>query len=135
MKHVHTQLSVQTTQEITDVTEQLQELLSAQHVSSGSVTVRALHTTAAVIVQERESGLVTDIQELLARLVPTDAEYHHNQAYDDNAHAHLKTLLLPQSCTLTIRNGALVLGTWERVLLADFDTPKKRFIDVSILTE
>ncbi len=104
---------------------------------SGVVTVFAAHTTAAVAISEFEPGLIEDLPEVLDRLVPEHVVYRHNQLnHDDNAHSHIRTTLLGPSVTIPFAKGTLLLGTWQQIVLIDFDThPRSRNVVIQVMGE
>jgi len=130
--------------EFIDLTIRLQQLVAATGVELGIVNVQTMHTTTAVVVNEHEPLLLVDFERLLDRTVPRETAYWHDElllrpgiAADErhNGHAHCRALLLPSSVVLTIVDGALRLGRWQRVFLAEFDGPRERELSVVILGE
>ena len=133
-------IEVQTSKrmEIHDLTATVQEMVRATGVTSGLVTVSTLHTTTAVFVNEPQSALLEDVQHLLERLVPRGEEWKHNDPrYSDcdrhNADAHLRAIMLGSSVTLQVAEGALTMGQWQRVLMAELDGPRKRGLVLQVL--
>ena len=123
---------------VTRITEQVRELVQLSGVRDGFANVSSRHTTMAILVNEFQDALVDDIKSFLERLVTRDGWYKHNSAdFSDcergNADAHLRSVLLGGSVSLQIRGGALQLGTWQDVLLAELDGPQERQITVQIL--
>jgi secondary thiamine-phosphate synthase enzyme len=100
------------------------------------VSVFVTGSTAAVTTMEYEPGGVQDLQAALERLVPRAGDYAHNVLNgDDNAHAHLRASLVGPSETIPLVGGRLVLGTWQQVVLLDFDTrPRRREVHVQVLS-
>ncbi len=93
-------------------------------------------STAALTTIEYEPGLVThDLQDLMQRLIPDDAHYHHEATWhDDNGHAHLRAAFLGPSLTLPFENGKLLTGEYQQAVLVDFDTrPRRRKVIATIL--
>jgi secondary thiamine-phosphate synthase enzyme len=138
---VHTALlRVQTEGEgqIVDLTDGLASALRSADVSDGVVTVFVTGSTAAVTTMEYEPGGVRDLQEAIERLVPRrrpeGGDYAHNtRNHDDNAHAHLRASLLGPSVSIPLVRGSLVLGTWQQVVLIDFDDrPRDRSVHLQI---
>ena len=130
--------------EFADVTDDLDRLVRDAGVQVGTLTIQTLHTTTAVVVNEHEPLLLVDFERLLDRTVPRATAYWHDEmplrpavAADErhNGHAHCRALLLPSSAVLTIVDGALRLGRWQRVFLAEFDGPRERELSVVILGE
>ena len=133
-------IEVQTSKrmEIHDLTPTVQEMVRATGVSAGIVTVSTMHTTTAIFVNEPQSALLEDIQEMLERLVPRGEEWKHNDPrYSDcdrsNADAHLRAIMLGSSVTLQVAEGTLTMGQWQRVLMAELDGPRKRGLVLQVL--
>ncbi|MFB6073134.1 MAG: secondary thiamine-phosphate synthase enzyme YjbQ [Halobacterium sp.] len=97
----------------------------------GVCTVFVPHTTAGVVVNEGESGLLGDVEQALENLVPADEGYEHDRV-DDNADAHLRAMLLGESATVPVEGGDLALGTWQSVLFVECDGPRTRTLDVTV---
>jgi secondary thiamine-phosphate synthase enzyme len=125
--------------QIVDLTEGVRRVVGASGVQHGMVSVFVGGSTAAITTMEYEPGGVEDLRALLARLVPVRGvagEYRHNVLNgDDNAHAHLRASLLGPSVTVPVVDGAPALGTWQQIVLIDFDDrPRHREIHVQVLT-
>ncbi|MCM8747434.1 secondary thiamine-phosphate synthase enzyme YjbQ [Thermomicrobium sp. CFH 73360] len=120
-----------------DVTRQVREVVQASGIRDGLVCVFVAHSTAALSVSEYEPGLVQDIRITAERLAAEHADYAHNRLNaDDNAHSHLRSLVIGPSVTVPLVDGALTLGTWQRIVLLDFDThPRTRTLWVQVLGE
>jgi secondary thiamine-phosphate synthase enzyme len=121
---------------IVDLTEGVLAVVRQSEVQQGAVCVFVTGSTAAVTTMEYEPGGVADLKALLERLVPRAGEYRHNVLNgDDNAHAHLRAALVGPSETVPLVGGRLVLGTWQQLVLLDFDTrPRRREIHVQVLS-
>jgi secondary thiamine-phosphate synthase enzyme len=137
--HVH-RFEVETTKrvEIRDLTALVQEIVRAAGVEAGLVTLSSMHTTTAVFVNEPQSALLEDVEQLLERLAPRGEDWKHNDPrYSDcdrhNADAHLRAIVLGSSVTLQVAEGALTMGQWQRVLMAELDGPRKRSFVLQIL--
>lgn len=117
---------------VTDITDQVSDVVPLD-VGQGVCTVFVPHTTAGVTVNEAESRLIADLEAALADLVPTGDGYRHD-AVDDNADAHLRSVLLGPSVTIPVSTGDLDLGTWQSVLLFEGDGPRTRQVEVSVLS-
>jgi secondary thiamine-phosphate synthase enzyme len=133
-------LEVQTSKrmEIHDLTEVVREMVRTTGVTAGLVTVSTMHTTTAVFVNEPQSALLEDVQQMLERLVPRGDDWKHNDPrYSDcdrhNADAHLRAIMLGSSVTLQVAEGALTMGQWQRVLMAELDGPRKRALVLQVL--
>lgn len=122
--------------QIVDLTEGVLAVVRQSEVSHGAVTVFVTGSTAAVTTMEYEPGGVQDLQAALERLVPRARDYAHNVMNgDDNAHAHLRASLVGPSETIPLVGGRLALGTWQQVVLLDFDTrPRRREVHVQVLS-
>ena len=124
--------------ELFDLTERITALVRSQHVQEGLAHVFSMHTTCAVFINEFQSALLADIQRLLEQVVARDADWLHNSpAHSDcdrfNADSHLRAMLLGQSLTVPVSGGEVVLGQWQRVLMAELDGPRSRTIRVSVM--
>ena len=122
--------------QIVDVTEGVLAVVRQSGVDSGVVAVFVTGSTAAVTTMEYEPGGVADLRALVERLVPRAGEYAHNVLnQDDNAHAHLRASLIGPSETVPLVGGRLVLGTWQQIVLLDFDDrPRRREVHVQIVS-
>lgn len=117
---------------VVDVTDAVADAVP-DAVAEGICTVFVPHTTAGVVVNERERGLLADVERTLERLVPRGEGYDHD-AVDDNADAHLRAMLLGESVTVPVSDGDLALGTWQSVLLVECDGPRTRRLDVQTVS-
>jgi secondary thiamine-phosphate synthase enzyme len=121
--------------DVIDITAGVESVLQQAGVESGVVSVFVPGTTAAVTTMEYERGGVHDLRETLDRLVPRDASYEHNRLNNDtNSHAHIRAAVVGPSETLPVSGGRLSLGTWQQVVLIDFDDrPRQRTVFVHVL--
>lgn len=117
-----------------NITARLAERVLRSGVESGIATVICLHTTCGLYINEDESRLRQDVQRTLGKLVPKGAGYKHD-SIDDNAHAHVRTILLSSTLTLPVVGGRPVLGTWQKVFCAEFDGPRTRTIRIQVVGE
>ena len=116
-----------------DITDEVRGIVGRSGVTDGLCQVMALHSTAAVVLNETDDpNLATDIATALDRAVPAGAGWLHDRI-DDNAHAHIKAAILGPSELVPVREGRLLLGTWQRLILMEFDGPRKRRISVQLL--
>lgn len=118
--------------QVIDITRQVNEAVGESGVAEGICLVYTLHTTTGIVINEAETGLVTDLIQRLASLAPPGDGYLHDRI-DDNAHAHLQAVLLGNSRTIPIEEGCLALGTWQRVLFIELDGPRRRNVLVRVL--
>jgi secondary thiamine-phosphate synthase enzyme len=127
-------IATQERQQAIDVTDAVREIVRRSGAREGLCHVMVLHSTAALVVNESDDpNIGRDLIAALSRSVPEHAGWLHDRI-DDNAHAHIKAALLGPSELLAVRGGELVLGTWQRLLLLEFDGPRKRQVSVQILT-
>jgi secondary thiamine-phosphate synthase enzyme len=133
-------VTVQTSEriELTDVTDRIMALVEASGVSEGIVSLWSMHTTFAVFMNEAQPALQADIKRLLEEIVDRDADWMHNDPQHSdcdrfNADAHLRAMLLGHSLSLQVSGAKLVLGQWQRVLVAELDGPRARALRVQIM--
>jgi secondary thiamine-phosphate synthase enzyme len=113
-------------EEMVDITDAVQEKVRAAGVLRGVVHLWSMHTTCGITVNEgADPDVQRDIVTTLRRLAPRDGDYRHAEG---NSDSHLKTLFVGPGETLLIEDGRLVLGTWQRVFLAEWDGPRSRRI-------
>ena len=134
---VHFQISTTGQGDARDITGDVRSALTRSGLASGIVTVAVIGSTAAVTSIEFEPGAVLDFTTLFERLAPRDANYaHHERWGDDNGSSHVRAALLGPSLTLPFSDGTLVIGTWQQLVLVEFDTrPRRREYVVQILGE
>ena len=118
--------------EIIDITSKINELID---VERGIISIFSRHSTSAIVVNENESGLLSDLEFTLNNLITDKFTYQHDRI-DDNAKSHLKSFLLSSSECLPIKNGRLDLGTWQSVFFFFFYGPRHgRTISLTIMGE
>jgi len=122
------------TKEIVDITSEVSEAVGRSGISEGLVLVFTMHTTTGLYLNEREGGLVDDVEKVLCGLVPDGGSYRHDRV-DNNAAGHIQSVLLSPSLTLPLARGSLDLGTWQSVLFAERDGPRRRSVIVKIVGE
>jgi len=123
--------------EVTDITPQVAEMVSASDISEGTATVFVTGSTAGVTTIEYEPGLVADLKEAWQRLVPKGAPYHHDSRWGDgNGYSHVRAALLGASLVVPLKDKQLLLGTWQQIVVLDFDNrPRSRQVVVQISGE
>jgi secondary thiamine-phosphate synthase enzyme len=119
--------------EIVRITDEVAAIVKTSGVQEGMALVSAMHITAAVYVNDWESGLMQDFQVWLEKLAPSGLDYRHHQTGEDNADAHLKRTLMGHQVMLPITNGRLDLGPWEQVFYAEFDGQRKKRVVVKVM--
>jgi secondary thiamine-phosphate synthase enzyme len=113
--------------DVKDVTPVLQQALTKSGLQEGQATVFVAGSTAGVTTVEFEPGLVKDLNEFFQKIIPEGPEYHHHATWgDDNGSSHVRAALLKPSLTIPFQNGRLLLGTWQQVVVVDFDTRERR---------
>ena len=115
-----------------DITAQVRQQVKDSGISAGTVNVFVTGSTAGITTIEFEPGLTADFQKMWERLVPKDMPYEHNAHWgDDNGYAHVRASLLGASLTVPFIDKKLALGTWQQIILVDFDNrPRSRTVMV-----
>ena len=135
--------------EFIDMTDEVQEFVKQSGITNGTVLVYSKHTTVAVRINEKETGLLADFEDLMTRLIPKNVYYRHNDlnvrtenlvcepgASDClNAHSHCMQLLMGTSETVPVIQGKLVLGTWQRIFVIELDCSRNRQVLFQIMGE
>jgi secondary thiamine-phosphate synthase enzyme len=131
----HLRFSTEGDGDVIDLTEGVQRAVDSSGVEEGVATVFVPGSTAAVTAMEFEPGGVQDLREALDRLVPAQGDYAHNRLNaDTNSHAHIKAAIVGPSESVPVRGGRLELGTWQQLVLVDFDDrPRQRTVAVQVL--
>ena len=124
--------------QIENVTKLVQDALADAKLTAGIVTVFVKHTTASMMVIEDEPGIRADTKTFWDRTVPADPNWQHNtrNAGEDNGHSHLRGQLQGPSVIIPFSNGSMLLGTWQQIVLVDFDTrARTRELIIQIMGE
>jgi len=118
-----------------DITPQVQRILAESKLKNGVVNVSGMGSTVAVTTIEYEPGALADLARALEKIAPTNSDYAHNARWgDDNGYAHLRSALMGTAKSYPLRDGALHLGTWQQLVLCDFDDrPRDRQIIVTVV--
>ena len=121
---------------IVDLTEGVTAVVRESGADAGIAVVFAVGSTVAVTTMEHEPGGVADLRSALAQLLPADRPWEHNvRNHDDNAHAHLRAAVVGPSEAVPVVAGRLTLGTWQQLVLLDFDTrPRERTVHVTVVS-
>lgn len=123
---------------IENITKRVSSAVEESGLSAGIVTVFVKHTTASVMIIEDEPGIRADTKAFWDRVVPADPAWQHNRRNpgEDNAHSHLRGQLQGPSVTIPFADGGLLLGTWQQIVVVDFDTrPRRRELVLQIMGE
>ena len=123
--------------DLKDITTELVRILGESGLRTGNMTVFVIGSTAAITTFEYEPGMIRDMRDLYEKLVPRRRHYHHDDTWGDaNGFSHLRAALQGPSLTIPFDNGSLLLGTWQQVVLAEFDNrPRQRRVTVQLLGE
>jgi secondary thiamine-phosphate synthase enzyme len=132
----HIRLTTEGDGDVQPLTDRVTEIVHEAGVERGVAVVFVPGATVAVTTMEFEPGGVNDLRVTLDRLVPSGADYAHNRLNaDTNAHAHIKAAILGPSESIPIEAGRLLLGTWQQIVLVDFDDrARERTVLVSLLS-
>ena len=117
------------------ITDLVEDQVTESGIKEGFCLVSAMHITAAVYVNDAESGLIADIEEWLQKLAPEGPDYRHHRTGETNGDAHLKNLLIGKDVTLPVTEGKLDLGPWQQVYYAEFDGKRRKRMIVKIIGE
>lgn len=119
--------------EMVNITSEVLELIGKANVTSGLCNLFVLHTTAGITINEgADPAVQRDITQFLAKLVPADPYFTHQEG---NSDAHIKSSLVGTSLTIMIDNGKPILGTWQAIYLCEFDGPRERKLSVKIISD
>jgi secondary thiamine-phosphate synthase enzyme len=120
-----------------DITDQTSKAIKESELKNGIITAFVSGSTAALTTIEYEPGLKYDFPQMLSRIVPKDIEYKHNNTWHDgNGHSHIRASLIGPSLTIPFKNGSLMLGTWQQIVLLEMDIrPRERNIILQIIGE
>ena len=129
-------IATQGNTQVLDLTPQVRSALQEAQLSQGTVTVFVPGSTAGVTTIEYEPGLVKDARAAFEQMLPEKGSYAHNRAGENNGHSHLRASLVGPSLTVPVLEGALCLGTWQQIVLLDFDTrPRRRSLVLQFIGE
>lgn len=120
--------------DIIDLTPKVRERIAASGLGNGLVSLFVAGSTAALTTVEYEPGLLEDLEELFERLIPSTRKHHHDDRWgDDNGFSHLRASLVGPSLQVPVEAGQLLLGTWQQIILLDFDNRQRRRLIVGQL--
>jgi len=120
--------------DVVDITSEVQSAVAAAGADEGQALAFVRGSTAAITTMEFEPGGVADLRRMLERLIPTEGDYEHNRLnHDTNSHAHQRASVIGPSETVPIVGGRLALGTWQQLVLIDFDDrPRERTLVIQV---
>ncbi len=134
----HIEVSTRGNSHVVNITDQVARCVAGGRIHDGTTTVFVIGSTAGVTTTEFEPGLVKrDLKAAFEGIAPEDGTYLHEQTWhDDNGHAHVRASLLGPSLTVPVSDRQLQLGTWQQIVLIDFDTrPRSRRLIVQVIGE
>ncbi|MEO8446118.1 MAG: secondary thiamine-phosphate synthase enzyme YjbQ [bacterium] len=112
--------------DIKNITNKVVDILHNSKLKEGSCTVFSIGSTASVTTIEYEPGLLKDIPKILEKMIPSFSKYHHNETWGDgNGHSHIRSAIFGTSLTIPFIKNELILGTWQQIVLIDFDNKKR----------
>ena len=121
--------------EYLNITPEVEEALRESGIREGMILVSAMHITAAVYVNDAESGLIQDIDEWLETLAPYKADYRHHRTGETNGDSHLKSLLMHHEIIVPVTNGRLDFGPWQQIYYAEFDGQRPKRLVIKVMGE
>ena len=122
--------------DVVDITSRVAEAINRSGITDGTVTVFNVGSTAGITTTEYEPGLVNyDIKAAFEKIAPQNDRYEHEETWhDDNGHSHVRATMLGPSLTVPVVDGQMTLGTWQQIILVDFDTrPRTRTVICQII--
>ena len=119
--------------QLIDISDAISKVIKASGVNNGTCYIYVPHTTAAITINENaDRTVLTDILQVLSRLVPRDSKYQHREG---NSDAHIKASIMGSSVTVFVKNASLVLGTWQGIFFCEFDGPRQRQVLYKIVED
>jgi len=123
--------------QLINVTDRINEIVRKSGTRDGIVHMQSLHTTTAVFINEWQDALLHDVKSFLEDLIRRENAWRHNDPnYSDcerqNADSHLRGMMMGQSLILQVRNSTVLLGTWQSIILAEFDGPRSRSMSIQV---
>ncbi len=122
--------------ELINITDRVNDIVKRSGIREGIVHLQSLHTTASVFLNEWQDALLHDVRTYLDKMVAPHDWRHNDPRYSDcerkNADSHMRGMIMGQTLSLQVRNSALLLGTWQNIILAEFDGPRSRSMSVQV---
>jgi secondary thiamine-phosphate synthase enzyme len=123
--------------QLINITDRINDVVRKSGIRDGIVHLQSLHTTTSVFINEWQEALLEDVRTFLHQTVDGDASWRHNDPqFSDcerhNADSHLRGMLMGQTLQLQVRNSAVLLGTWQSIVLAEFDGPRNRSLSIQV---
>lgn len=128
-------ISTKGNNDVIDITGQVAEIVKKSDIKDGVCLISCPGSTVGITTIEYEPNLVKDFKEFLEKLAPSNKEYHHDRTWGEgNGFSHIRSALMKPFLTVPVENGKLLLGTWQQIVLVDFDSrPREREIIVKLL--
>lgn len=117
------------------ITDQVEKAVQKSGIREGMVLVSAMHITASVFVNDNESGILQDIDEMLGKLAPYRPDYRHHRTGETNGDAHLKSLLMHHEVIVPVTEGKLDLGPWQEIFYGEFDGQRRKRVIIKVMGE
>lgn len=137
MNIVHNVISFNTSSEtdIIDITSEVEDMVQSSGIENGNLLLFISGSTASLTTIEYESGVINDLKRAIEKIAPQGIQYEHDRRWGDgNGYSHVRAALLGASLNIPVRESRLLLGTWQQIVLLDFDNrPRKRDVQVQIL--
>jgi len=117
------------------ITDRVEKAVEKSGIKEGMVLVSAMHITASVFVNDNESGILQDLDEMLERLAPFRPDYRHHRTGETNGDAHLKSLLMHHEVIIPVTEGKLDVGPWQEVFYGEFDGQRRKRVIIKVMGE
>jgi secondary thiamine-phosphate synthase enzyme len=121
--------------EIVPITKEVEAALKKSGIQEGMVLVSVMHITAGIFINDLESGILADIQDMLENLAPFGPDYRHHRTGEDNGDAHLKNILTGHQVIIPVTKGRLDFGPWQQVFYAEFDGRRNKRVVIKVMGE
>jgi len=123
--------------DIKDITDLVQNEIDKSGISTGVINIFAIGSTASLTTIEYERGVISDLKNAIYRIAPDNIPYAHDMAWHDgNGHSHVQAAIMGPSLTIPIRNGRLLLGTWQHIVLINHDVrSRNRKVELTVIGE
>ena len=118
-----------------NITPEIEKILDKSGIKEGMILVSAMHITAAIYVNDAESGLIQDIDQWLEQMAPFNPDYRHHRTGESNGDSHLKSLLMHHEVIVPVTDGKLDFGPWQQVYYAEFDGQRRKRVIVKVMGE
>ncbi|HEX3528483.1 MAG TPA: secondary thiamine-phosphate synthase enzyme YjbQ [Thermoanaerobaculia bacterium] len=132
----HLELQTSADTDVVDLTPDVSDFVAGTGIQEGILVIFVPGSTASITTIEYESGAIADLKRAMERLAPRDEHYEHNLRWGDgNGYSHIRAAMLGPSVTVPVQGGQLALGTWQQIVLCDFDNrPRRRRVLLRLLS-